>query len=196
MLELEKKWPTGIFPVDAISHAAPDGGAGTPISLTEYQRYQIYALKGTSPRFGRSAVGRFVGTAQSRATRLSSRPTRGRRPRSAAVFERPQCGSAGGNRRSSVECRAHLPVAAGGIVSAARRNARNYGKADGRGQIKDRISMDQRPGIDASAMDLVISLWSNGAGASAGQSRLQTGCVALLAPYKEPGLPARSLPPR
>ena len=148
---------------------------GTYHQLTEYQRYQIYALKkaghdqqciAATVAVSPSTISS-CGAIKGNAAIVPAKPITKRwhvvegdqddgRGSSASkrvcVSSVQRISSAGGYRRSSIESAAHLPAHSGGSVRCiaicvtVRRNARNDGKADARGQIKDRVS-NQRPAI-------------------------------------------------
>ena len=217
--------------------------------LTEYQRYQIYALKkaghiqqhiatllGVSPsticrelRRNRGQRGYRPGQAHHKA--LARRRHKGPATKmTAAVIERIEAdlrqqwspeqlagrlAATDGLRLSAERIYQHIRAdrQAGGTLyrhlrHSQKKRKKRYGKADGRGQIKDRISIDQRPAIVEEKsrigdweIDLVMGRQGTGALVSLVERRsrytvlgkvaskqaapVAAATIALLAPYKE-----------
>ena len=206
---------------------------GTYHLLTEYQRYQMYALKKAG--HDQQSIAATVSVSPSPICRELRRNQgqRGYRPHqdhqqalarrrdkakatkmTAAVIERIEAdlcqpwspeqiagrlAATDGFRLSTERIYQHIRAdrQAGGMLyrplrHRQKKRKKRYGKADGRGQIKDRVSMDQRPAIVEEKRR--IARWGNrlgdgrprhrGAGLGGGtalalyrlgQSRLQTG---------------------
>ena len=160
---------------------------GTYHQLTEYQRYQIYALKKAGHDQQRIAATLEVSPSTICRELRRNQGQRGYRPRqahhkalarrrhkattkmTAAVIERIEADlrqewspaqiagrleAAGGLRLSPQRIYQHIQAdrQAGGTLyrhlrHSQKKRKKRYGKADARGQIKDRVSMDQRPAI-------------------------------------------------
>ena len=161
---------------------------GTYHQLTEYQRYQIYALKKAG--HDQQSIAATVSVSPSTICRelRRNRGQRGYRPgqahrkalarrrhkaqatkMTAAVIERIEAdlcqqwspeqiagrlAATDGLRLSTERIYQHIRAdrQAGGMLyrhlrHSQKKRKKRYGKADGRGQIKDRISIDQRPAI-------------------------------------------------
>jgi len=221
---------------------------GTYHQLTEYQRYQIYALKKAGHTQQSMAATLAVSPSTISRELRRNRGQRGYRPGQAhqkalarrrskakatkmtpAVIERIEAGlrqqwspeqiagrlaATGGLRLSPQRIYQHIQAdrQAGGMLyrhlrHSQKKRKKRYGKADGRGQIKDRVSIDQRPAIVEEKsrigdweIDLVMGRWRTGALVSLVERRsrytvlgkvaskqaehVAAATIALLAPHK------------
>ena len=221
---------------------------GTYHQLTEYQRYQIYALKKAGHTQQRITETLAVWPSTICRELRRNQGQRGYRPHqahhqalarrrckakatkmTAAVIERIESdlhqewspeqiagrlAATGGLRLSPQPIYQHIQAdrQTGGTLyrhlrPSQKKRKKRYGKADGRGQIKDRVSIDQRPAIVAEKsrigdweIDLVMGRWRTGALVSLVERRsrytllgkvaskqaeqVAATTIALLAPHK------------
>ena len=202
---------------------------GTYHQLTEYQRYQIYALKkaghdqqsmaatlSVSPSTICRELRRNQGQRGYRPGQAHQKALARRRSKAKAtkmtpgVIERIEAGL----RLSPQRIYQHIQAdrQAGGMLyrhlrHSQKKRKKRYGKADGRGQIKDRVSIDQRPAIVEEKsrigdweIDLVMGRTRTGALISVVERRsrytvlgkvgskqaeqVAVATIALLAPHK------------